>query len=128
MLAHDAQVERRAVKALLAIYAIATLSDYATTAWALARGGVERNPFAASLYAEHGIEALLYAKLIGVVVMAVGVWLMLKISRFQADLLEDERYYVGLRWFTFANIWLITLAQWLVVGSNLWQMRLYMEM
>ena len=114
------------MKALLAIYAIATLSDYATTAWGLARGGIERNPFAASLIVEHGVEALLWFKIVGIVIMAVSIWSACKLARILADALEDERFYVGLRWFAFGWFYLLTLLQWLVVGSNYWQIRLYL--
>ena len=116
------------MNALLAIYAIATLSDYATTAWALARGGVEKNPFAAHLYAVHGIEALLYTKLVGIAVMGLSIVMLLKLSRILADALGDERFYVGLRWFAFGWFYLLTLAQWMVVFRNCWQIRLYMGM
>ena len=116
------------MKALLAIYAIAALSNYATTAWALARGATEKNPVVASLIAGHGMQAFLWFKIGTIVVMAVSMWAICKWCRLTANYLEDERFYVRLRWFAFGWFYLLTLLQWLVVGSNCWQMRIAMAM
>ena len=107
------------MKALLLIYAAGSYIDYLTTAWAIPRGAVEQNPLAAHLIAEHGIESLLYFVLAELAIVAVVMWVTLGISKYLSNLLEDGRYYAGLRLITFGSFWLMTLVQWLVVSRNL---------
>ena len=108
--------------ALLLIYTIGTLTDYWTTLWGLARGGVERNPFAASLVAEHGIEALLHTKLIAIVILALSMWFMKWLDRKLTELWGEPCRIAY--WLAFGSIWLLVLTQWLIVAHNLWEMRI----
>jgi len=108
------------MKALLLIYALGSLTDYATTAWAIPRGAVEQNPFAAHLIAEHGIESLLYFKIGAIVVYVVAWWLM---KKFDEKLTEiwGEPCKISY-WLAFSSVWVVCLGQWLVVAHNLGQM------
>lgn len=114
------------MKALLLLYAAGTLTDYWTTAWGLARGGTEKNQFLVWLIAEHGMDAFLLFKIGAIVFTCLVVWAVLKGDRLIAEAI-GEPYRAG-RKLAFAIIWVLTLGQWLVVGSNFWQMRIAMAM
>ena len=114
------------MKALLLIYTLGTLADYATTAWALARGARELNPFMAMLMAAHGVEATLYAKIGAIALMVFTVWALEKGDKQLAKLWEAPCR-TGHK-LAFAVVWISSLLQWLVVGSNLWQMRIAMAL
>ena len=114
------------MKALLLIYTLGTLTDYWTTAWAIARGAREINPFMASLIAAHGIEATLYAKIGAIALMVFMVWSLEKGDKQLAELWEAPcRTGHNL---TFAIVWISALLQWLIVGNNFWQMRIAMAL
>jgi len=80
---------------------------------------VERNPLAAHLIAEHGIESLLYFKIGALIVYVVGWWLM---KRFDEKLTElwGEQCKIAY-WLAFGSTWAVALGQWLVVAHNLGQ-------
>jgi len=114
------------VKALLLIYTLGTLTDYWTTAWAMARGGTEKNPLGAWLIAEHGIVSLLYAKIGCLVFYLVLVWLMKKFDEKLSELWGEP---CGIpQRLAFIAVWFVSVGQWLVVGSNFWQMRIAMAL
>ena len=108
------------MKALLLIYTLGSLIDYATTAWALARNGTEKNPLGAYLIAEHGIEYLLYFKIGALIVYVGGWWLMMKFDKILTELWNEPCEIA--HWMAFASIWAVALGQWLVVAHNLGQM------
>ena len=110
------------MKALLLIYILGSLTDYWTTAWALARGGTEMNPFMAVLYTERGIEALLWAKIIGIGIVCLSSWMMNSGDKLMTKLWGEPCKIA--RRLAFASIWIMTLLQWLVVGHNFWEMRI----
>ena len=112
------------MKALLLIYTIGTLVDYWTTAWAIPRGAVERNPLMASLMASHGIEVTLYAKIGAIVFMCFTVWMLEKSDK-KLTYLWEEKCKAGHR-LAFAVVWISSFIQWLVVANNFWQMRIAM--
>ena len=114
------------MKALLIIYALGTLTDYWTTAWGMARGGIERNPFAASLILKHGVEALLVAKIIGIGIVCLAAWMMVGGDKLMTKLWGEPCR--AARRVAFASIWIMTLLQWLVVGHNFWEMRIAMAL
>jgi len=114
------------VKALLLIYTLGTLTDYWTTAWGFVRGATEKNPFLVWLITEHGMDAFLLFKIGAIGFTCLVVWLVLKGDKLIADAI-DEPYRAG-RKIAFAIIWIMTLGQWLVVGSNFWQMRIAMAL
>ena len=114
------------MKAILFIYAIGTLVDYWTTEWGLARGGIERNPFAAKLLITHGIESLLIAKIIGIGIVCFAAWMMITGDKWITKLWGEPCKIT--RWIAFLAIWILTILQWLVVGHNLWEMRIAMAL
>jgi hypothetical protein len=114
------------MKALLFIYTLGTLADYWTTAWGIARGATEKNPWMASLIANHGIEYVLYAKIAALAFILFVVWQTVKHDERLSEA-PGEPFNAGYR-FVFAIIWLITLSQWLVVGNNLFWMRIAMAL
>lgn len=114
------------MKALLLLYTLGTLTDYWTTAWGLARGGIEKNPLLVWLIAEYGMDAFLFYKIGAIVFTCLVVWAVLEGDKLIAEAI-DEPYRVG-RKLAFAIIWAMTLGQWLVVGSNFFQMRIAMAL
>lgn len=102
------------------IYTIVTLTDYATTAWGLNHGGVEKNQFMASLIAERGIEALLVVKIGGIVFMCFVLWLMKRLDEMLTEQWGDQSRIASR--VAFGAIWLMVLTKSLIVVSNLRQM------
>ena len=97
------------MKALLLIYTLGTLTDYWTTSWGLARGGIERNPLMASLIESHGMEATLYAKIGAILFMCLTIWLLEKSDK-KLTYLWETKCTVGHR-LGFAVVWLSALFQ-----------------
>jgi Domain of unknown function (DUF5658) len=65
-----------ALRLVLIAYALFSFLDWITTATALAQGGRERNPIAASLYAQYGSPGLLLFKVL-VVALIIGVFMVI---------------------------------------------------
>ena len=114
------------MKLLLLIYTLGTLTDYWTTAWALARGATEKNPFMASMIAKHGVEATLYFKIGAIIFMCLTVWVLKKSDKKLTELWGAPCR--GGHWLAFGTIWASALLQWGVVANNFWQMRIAMAM
>lgn len=114
------------MKALLFIYALGTLTDYWTTAWAIPRGATECNPMMAALIANHGIVYVLYAKIVVVGIVCLMLWLMYEFDREWTEAM-GEPCRTGHR-VAFGMMWLVALAQWLICANNFWWMRIAMAL
>lgn len=57
---------------LFTILCVMALSDVGFTAWGLGQGGVELNPLANALWNAGGVAALLIAKAVALVLVAIG--------------------------------------------------------
>ena len=114
------------MKALLLIYAAGSYIDYLTTAWAIPRGAVEQNPLGTWLIAEYGVVSLLYTKIGCFVFYLVLVWIMRKFDEKLSELWGEP---CGIpQALAFAAVWIVALGQWLICGSNFWQMRIAMAL
>lgn len=110
------------MKTLLVICTLGLFTDYATTAWSLAHSGTEMNPLVSFLISKFGLIAFLIAKAIAALGIWFAVWLLDKDNKRITELFGEPGK--AERRLVFAVAWVITLGQWLVVSSNLWQMRI----